>query len=175
MSCPHSAVALRACRRRSQCAVSCFRGLWVWRVLVPVIEITAVFVRLRLRLRQRRPPATPASDARQRRPPATPRHDPKRTGGARGRFCRSRKQPRHVAVAFSAKHPRAEFWRVSCVICCASIVGRGEGPHMRGHFAQRSFPLYHNVTAVRRNPIFIAVSCFSQAGARYIKRPGTIT
>ena len=67
MSCPHSAVALRACRRRSQCAVSCFRGLWVWRVLVPVIEITAVFVRLRLRLRQRRPPATPASDARQRR------------------------------------------------------------------------------------------------------------
>ena len=75
MSCPHSAVALRACRRRSQCAVWCFRGLWVWRVLVPVIEITAVFVRLRLRLRQRRPPATPASDARQRRPPATPASD----------------------------------------------------------------------------------------------------
>jgi len=123
VSCPHSAVALRACRRRSQCAVWCFRGLWVWRVLVPVIEITAVFVRLRLRLRQRRPPATPASDARQRRPPATPRHDPKRTGGARGRFCRSRKQPRHVAVEFSAKHHRSEFWSVSCVICCASIVG----------------------------------------------------
>ena len=40
----------------------------MWRVLVPLIEITATFVRLRLR----RPPATPASDARQRRPPATP-------------------------------------------------------------------------------------------------------
>ena len=64
VSCPHSAVALRACRRRSQYAFWCFRGLWVWRVLVPVIEITAVFVRLRLRLRQRRPPATPASGAR---------------------------------------------------------------------------------------------------------------
>ena len=37
----------------------------MWRVLVPLIEITAIFVRLRLR----RPPATPASDARQRRPP----------------------------------------------------------------------------------------------------------
>ena len=40
----------------------------MWRVLVPLVGITAIFVRLRLR----RPPATPASDARQRRPPATP-------------------------------------------------------------------------------------------------------
>ena len=56
--------------------VACFSSL---------VEITAVFVRLRLRrppatlasdARQRRPPATPASDARQRRPPATPASGP---------------------------------------------------------------------------------------------------
>ena len=47
-----SAVLWRASHRRSECAVW-FRGLWVWRVLVPLIEITAIFVRLRLR----RPPA----------------------------------------------------------------------------------------------------------------------
>ena len=50
-----SAVLWRASHRRSECAVW-FRGLRVWRVLVPLIEITAIFVRLRLR----RPPATPA-------------------------------------------------------------------------------------------------------------------
>ena len=63
-------------RRSEWCAV-CFWGLWVWRVLVPLIEITAVFVRLRLR----HPPATPASDARQRRPPATPASDARRRHG----------------------------------------------------------------------------------------------
>ena len=53
---------------RGQSAVSsllrsavCFRRLWVWRVLDPLIEITAIFVRLFLR----RPPATPARNARQ--------------------------------------------------------------------------------------------------------------
>ena len=150
MSCPHSAVALRACRRRSQCAVSCFRGLWVWRVLVPVIEITAVFVRLRLRLRQRRPPATPASDARQRRPPATPRHDPKRTGGARGRFCRSRKQPRHVAVEFSAKPPCGVLARFLRHLLCFDCGAGGARDHTCAGISSRSARfLYKNVFGSR--------------------------
>ena len=37
----------------SKCAVRCFRGLFSLAFLVPVIEITGVFVRLRLRPRQR--------------------------------------------------------------------------------------------------------------------------
>ena len=37
----------------SECAVCCFRGLFSLAFLVPVIEITGVFVRLRLRPRQR--------------------------------------------------------------------------------------------------------------------------
>ena len=72
----------RASRRHSQCAVCCFRWIGEWGVLVPVIGIAGLFVGLR----QRRPPATPASDARQRRPPATPASDARqRRGDARPR------------------------------------------------------------------------------------------
>ena len=106
----------RASRRHSQCAVCFFRWIGEWGVLVPVIGIAGLFVGLR----QRRPPATPASDARQRRPPATPasdaatpardarqrrRHPPDAAGDARVRSFRSRKQPRraHILVVFTAK------------------------------------------------------------------------
>ena len=51
----------------------------MWRDLVPLIEITAIFVRLRLR----RPPATPASDARQS--PASDAHH--RHGPARKQWA----------------------------------------------------------------------------------------
>ena len=55
----------RASRRHSQCAVCCFRWIGEWGVLVPVIGIAGLFVGLR----QRRPPATPASDAATRPTP----------------------------------------------------------------------------------------------------------
>ena len=54
----------------------------MWRDLVPLIEITAIFVRLRLR----RPPATPASDARQS--PASDAHH--RHGPARKQWAMPR-------------------------------------------------------------------------------------
>ena len=47
----------------------------MWRVLVPLIEITAILCGFACDTRQRHPPATPASDARQRRTPATPVSD----------------------------------------------------------------------------------------------------
>ena len=59
-------------RASSGCVVRCFRILMRWRVLVVLIKETGVFERLRLRLRRdarhRRPPPTPATDARHRRP-----------------------------------------------------------------------------------------------------------
>jgi len=54
----------------------------MWRDLVPLIGITAIFVRLRLR----RPPATPASDARQS--PASDAHH--RHGPARRQWAMPR-------------------------------------------------------------------------------------
>ena len=71
-------------RVSSGCAVRCFRCLLRWRVLVALIKETGVFVRLRLRLRRdarhRRPPPTPATDARHQRP-----REAKTRAGTRGR------------------------------------------------------------------------------------------
>ena len=71
-------------RVSSGCAVRCFRCLLRWRVLVALIKETGVFVRLRLRLRRdarhRRPPPTPATNARHQRP-----REAKTRAGTRGR------------------------------------------------------------------------------------------
>ena len=71
-------------RASSGCAVRCFRCLLRWHVLVALIKETGVFVRLRLRLRQdarhRRPPPTPATNARHQRP-----REAKTRAGTRGR------------------------------------------------------------------------------------------
>ena len=86
-------------------------------------------MRLRLRLRRdarhRRPPPTPATDARHRGPtPATdarqkPRPEPEPAGDARGRSCMPLKtHTARAAVVFTAKHRRAVFWRASCCVCC---------------------------------------------------------
>ena len=50
----------RACRLGSRCAVRCFRWTGEWNGLVGLVELSVLFVRLRLRAGQR--PATPASD-----------------------------------------------------------------------------------------------------------------
>ena len=119
--CVRSFVVLRACRRRSECAVCYFRWIGEWGVLVPAIGITGLLWGFASDTRQRRPPATPASDARQRRPPATPparRHDSTRNqpGDAQDLSFRSRKQPRHIALVFAAKHLRAAFWSASSAL-----------------------------------------------------------
>ena len=78
----------------SGCAARCVRGLLRWRVLVALIKETGVFVRLpsRLRLsrdaRHRRPPPTPATDARQKTQP-----EPGPAGDARGRSRMPLKTP----------------------------------------------------------------------------------
>ena len=108
-------------RRRSECAVRCFRCLWVWGVLVALIKLAGFLVGLRLR-------ASPSGFAFGLRLRASPSGPPEattrlRTHGRTPGVVPGFTHPRHTAVVFAAERRRAAFWSVSCCTCCASPHG----------------------------------------------------
>ena len=66
VSCRRLCLGFRACCRHLECAVRCFGGFAMWVALVAFMELVGLFVGFA---------SEPASDARQRRPPATPASD----------------------------------------------------------------------------------------------------
>ena len=108
----------------------------------------------------RRPPPTPATNARHRRPPPTPArsHDSSRNPRAMPEVvpaCPS-KHPRHTAVVFTAKHRRVVFWRASCCIFCASprpVTLRGSNPDVYVTESDEVRVFYHPLTSQNRESL----------------------